>query len=191
MTILSNIGVPTLSYLFGSVNISILLFRLMGWKDPRTQFSGNPGVTNVYRQAGPVWAAVVLLADVGKAALIAFLAVRFMERGSVPLAALMLIAGNRFPCFHGFRGGKGVASYIGFTSVVAPSFTVTALCIWVLVYGLYKVPFIASMATLMGLSLGLAVYTDWHFRPLMLILIITVFLVLNHHQNFAGLCTKA
>ncbi|MBF0100353.1 MAG: glycerol-3-phosphate acyltransferase, partial [Desulfobacterales bacterium] len=45
-----------IAYLLGSVNFSILLFKLMGKTDPRKQFSGNAGVVNVYRQSGIMWA---------------------------------------------------------------------------------------------------------------------------------------
>jgi glycerol-3-phosphate acyltransferase PlsY len=62
------------AYLAGSINFAILLFRLLGKDDPRTRFSGNAGVTNVYRQAGWPLAAMVLVLDVGRAMVVALLA---------------------------------------------------------------------------------------------------------------------
>ena len=52
-----------LAYFAGSINFAIILLRLLRMEDPRTQFSGNAGTTNVFRQAGKVWAAVVLMLD--------------------------------------------------------------------------------------------------------------------------------
>ena len=66
------------------------------------------------------WAAVVLLLDVGRAVGLAALALALLPFALVPWVGLALVAGNRFPCFHGFRGGKGVASYLGFTIPIAP-----------------------------------------------------------------------
>ena len=55
------------AYLAGSINFSILLFKISGKEDPRTEFSGNPGVVNVYRQAGLFMAALVWLLEMGRA----------------------------------------------------------------------------------------------------------------------------
>ena len=61
------------AYLAGSINFAILLFRLIGKDDPRMHFSGNAGVTNVYRQAGWPLAALVLILDMGRAMGVALL----------------------------------------------------------------------------------------------------------------------
>ena len=109
-----------LGYLAGSVNFAIILLRLLGREDPRTQFSGNAGTMNVRRQAGKGWASVVLLLDVGRAAALAALALYLLPVALVPWVGTALVLGNRFPCFHRFRGGKGVASFLGFTIPLAP-----------------------------------------------------------------------
>ena len=109
-----------LSYVAASVNFAILLLRAIGKGDPRDSYSGNAGTTNVYRQAGPLWAALVLLLDLGRGAALAALAAHLLPPEGVPWIGLGLVAGNRFPCFHGFRGGKGVAGFMGFALVIAP-----------------------------------------------------------------------
>ena len=109
------------TYLAGSVNFAIIPLRLLGKEDPRTKFSGNAGTTNVYRQAGQGMGGPrssprrragrrARGAGHGVPPLCAF----------VPWIGLALVAGNRFPCFHGFRGGKGVASYLGFILPISP-----------------------------------------------------------------------
>lgn len=97
-----------LAYLAGSVNFAIIFFKLTGRKDPRLGFSGNAGTTNVYRQAGMVWAAVIFLLDIGRAMLVAVLAMYYLEPAWLPWAGYFLVLGNSYPCFHEFRGGKGV-----------------------------------------------------------------------------------
>ncbi len=96
-----------LAYLAGSINFSILLFKISGKKDPRKEFSGNPGVVNVYRQAGLLMAALVWLLDMGRAIGIALACIYLLSTALVPIGGLALILGTRFPCFHQFRGGQG------------------------------------------------------------------------------------
>ena len=95
------------AYLAGSVNFAIIYSKLAGEEDPRLSFSGNAGTTNVYRQAGILWAAVVFLLDIGRALAVAIIACYFLKTSFLPWAAFFLVLGNSFPCFHGFRGGKG------------------------------------------------------------------------------------
>ena len=99
-------GLLVLTYLIGSLNFAILVLRLSGKKDPRTQFSGNAGATNVYRQAGRGWAAIVLLLDTGRAVALALTALGILPPMLVPWIGFALVVGNRYPCFHGFRGGR-------------------------------------------------------------------------------------
>ncbi len=144
------------SYVAGSINFSIILFRLVGRGDPRTGFSGNAGVTNVYRQAGMLWAAVILALDMGRAVGVAAAAVYFLPGPAVPWAGVSLVAGNRFPVFHGFRGGKGVANYLGFTAYLYPAAAAAACAVWVAVYGIARVPFVASFFMVAVLAGGAA-----------------------------------
>jgi glycerol-3-phosphate acyltransferase PlsY len=78
-----------------------------------------------------------------------------------------------------------VAAYIGYTAVISPVFTLTALTLWVLVYALSKTPFIASLAAIVCLSAGIAHFTGLHAVPMAGILVITGFLVFNHRQNIS------
>lgn len=172
-----------LAYLAGSVNFSILLFKLMGKDDPRDSYSGNAGTTNVYRQAGLVWAAVVLLLDIGRAVLTAFLAGRLLTEGMIPWACLFLVAGNRYPLFHGFRGGKGVANYLGFTFFISPWAGAVSCAAWVLVYAAARVPFIASFFMLAVLAAG----TGYTFRgsaaAVAGAMVTAAFIFFNHREN--------
>jgi len=176
-----------LSYLAGSVNFAIILFRILGKQDPRNSFSGNAGTTNVYRQAGPVWAALVLLLDAGRAVAIAFLALYFLPLWQVPWPGLVLVIGNRYPCFHRFRGGKGVANYLGFSAVIAPLGAAVSALAWVLAYLLKRITFIASFVMI----LVLAAFTIVEFRhePVAITgtALTLLFIIYNHKNNVAEL----
>lgn len=178
------------AYIVGSINTSIILFKLLGIDDPRKHHSKNAGVSNVYRRTGLFWAIVVLFIDVGKAAFISYLSIKFLTIAQIPFVGLMLIIGNRFTCFHGFKGGKGVAAYIGFTAMVSPVFTLISLGVWVLVFAIFKITFVASFATILCLSIGFARTSDWQFAATTGIVLITLFILFNHAQNISELRTR-
>ncbi len=102
------------AYLAGSVSFGVVLTRLLGKGDLRAQGSGNAGTLNAARVLGRGWALVVLGLDAGRGALAAWLALRLLAGPWMPYLGLAgVFAGNLFPLFHGFRGGKGVATSLG------------------------------------------------------------------------------
>ena len=151
------------AYLAGSVNFSILLFKIWGKKDPRTEFSGNPGVVNVYRQAGFFPAAAVWLLDMGRAIGVALACISLLPIALTPIGGLALIAGNRFPCFHQLRGGKGVANYLGFTAIIAPFTAGIAALAWLSSFAIFRIPFIGSFV--MVFILGIGTLLACNFEP--------------------------
>lgn len=174
------------AYLAGSVNFAILLFRWLGKGDPRSRFSGNPGVTNVFRQAGWLLAALVLVLDVARAMAVALLARHFWPDALVPWAGYALILGNHFPCFHGWRGGKGVANYLGFYALLLPLGTGLALAAYLVLFALTRVPFLGSfgiLAVLTGFGL-----VRWTHAPLALVAVLVTAgsIVWFHRGNMAG-----
>ncbi len=175
------------AYLIGSVNSAVVLFKLRGQTDPRSQYSRNAGATNVYRQAGWAWALAVLLGDIGKAALITVLAQHLLAWQEVPWIGLAMIIGNRFPCWHNFKGGKGVAHYIGFTAVIAPVAAVAGLAAWVAAFGLWRIPFIASIGMLTVLAAGMILSYPWDGGAVFGVLITIGFITFNHRANILEL----
>lgn len=144
-----------LAYVAGSVNFSILAFKALGRQDPRSRYSKNPGVSNVYRQAGPALAAVVLILDMVRAAAVAFAAAALLPPSMIPWVGLALILGNAYPCFHGLQGGKGVANFLGFTVVLATPAAALAVLAWGAVFALWRKPFLSSFAMVLVLSVGM------------------------------------
>jgi len=127
------------AYLLGSLSGSLLLGRSRG-VDIRTQGSGNAGGTNALRTQGWKFALGVVLVDVGKGALAAWLALRFaptdgpLSPYTVALAAALgAVIGHVWPVWHGFRGGKGVGTLLGALLVLWPAAVPWMLLAWVVV----------------------------------------------------------
>lgn len=103
-----------LSYLLGSVPFGIVLARISGGVDPRLAGSGNVGATNVARLCGFGWGVATLACDLFKGLAASGLALCINpDAVFVTLAALAAVAGHRWSCFLGFKGGKAVATSIG------------------------------------------------------------------------------
>jgi glycerol-3-phosphate acyltransferase PlsY len=171
------------AYVAGSVSFSIVLFKILGKNDPRSMFSGSAGTMNVYRQAGVFAAALVLLLDMARAMGVALVSTLELPSDFVPWICLALILGNRFPCFHDFRGGKGVANFLGFTLVVAPVSAVISMPAWLVAHRLSGFPFIASFVMVLILAFGTLI--GYGYRPIHTtgVLITTMLVFYNHKRN--------
>lgn len=171
------------AYLLGSLNFAVVLFRLAGKPDPRVAGSGNAGTVNVYRQAGPRWAAAVLGLDLARAGGIALAGLALLPLTLVPWLGLALLCGNRWPLFHGLRGGKGVAAYLGFTVVLAPLAAAVAAGVWLLAYAALRVPYLASFAMVAVLGAGTALRCGPQPLALAGVAASVVLIVWAHRQN--------
>ncbi len=108
-----------IGYLLGSISSAILVCKLTGLPDPRTQGSGNPGATNVLRVGGKTMAAIVLLFDALKGLLPVLLAKLLgLPNFAVGLVALAAIVGHMYPLYFKFQGGKGVATLLGVLAAI-------------------------------------------------------------------------
>ena len=171
-----------IAYLAGSLNFSILLFKILGKDDPRKGFSGNPGVVNVYRQAGLLMAALVWLLDMGRAIGVALVSIHLVPVALIPWSGLALILGTRFPCFHHFRGGKGVANYLGFTTLLAPVAAGASALAWLVTFALFRIPFVGSFVMVFILGAGTLLACD--FDPLSTAAVLaTVALIYYGHKR--------
>ena len=174
------------AYIVASVNFSILLFLILGRGDPRTNYSGNAGATNVRRQLGLGWAALVLLLDMGRAGLVAWAAVSWLPLELWPTPGLFLILGNRYPVFHGFRGGKGVANYLGFSLVLATTAAGLACLAWLGAYAVSRRPFIGSFFMVTVLGLGTINRCLWQGPAVAATLCTLTLIFLAHKSNLAA-----
>jgi glycerol-3-phosphate acyltransferase PlsY len=102
-----------LGYLIGSVPFGLIIARIMGLGNLRQIGSGNIGATNVLRTGSKPAAALTLLLDGGKGALAVLLARAYAGEDAAQIAALMAFLGHCLPVWLAFKGGKGVATFIG------------------------------------------------------------------------------
>jgi glycerol-3-phosphate acyltransferase PlsY len=142
------------SYLLGSLSSAILLSKIMGFKDPRSEGSNNPGATNVLRIAGKKAAFLTLLGDCLKGFIpVLVAAALFTDPLIVALTAFAAFAGHCFPIFFSFRGGKGVATAIA--ASVAFNWIVGAIliAIWLLFARVFKISSLAAIVSFCALPL--------------------------------------
>ena len=178
-----NILIYLVAYLAGSINFAIIFFKLTGKEDPRLSFSGNAGTTNVYRQAGILWATVIFLLDIGRALAVAVIACNYLKTHLLPWAGFFLVLGNSFPCFHSFRGGKGVANYLGYTVLIAPWAALASAAIWLIAYGIGRITFIASFFMVFTLALGQTFSLHWKFSAVSGSAATFLLILFNHRKN--------
>lgn len=175
------------AYLIGSLSSAIILCKLAGLPDPRSQGSGNPGATNVLRFGGKKLAATVLIIDVFKGVIPVVIAILLgFDQTWVAATALAAFIGHLYPVFFQFQGGKGVATALGGFLALSPLMAGAMLLSWLIVF---KVSRISSLSALTAASLG-PVYSLWLIDSVnarWIILVIAMMLVARHHGNIKRL----
>ncbi len=178
-----------LAYLLGSVSGSLVIgkFRQV---DIRAQGSGNAGGTNAFRTQGLVFALGVVIIDVGKGFLAAWLIPGLSLFGSAtdvnPATVVMAcgfaaVVGHCFPIWHGFRGGKGAATAVGAMIVIEPWLLLPLLITWLIT--LIMTGYVGLSTILAGFSLVPASWAMNNDSLLMFSLILALFLLFTHREN--------
>ncbi|CDZ71318.1 Glycerol-3-phosphate O-acyltransferase [Neorhizobium galegae bv. orientalis] len=134
-------------YLLGSIPFGLILTRAAGLGDIRSIGSGNIGATNVLRTGNKKLAAATLLLDALKATAAALVAWYLFGKEAGPLAGFAAFMGHLFPVWLGFKGGKGVATYIGTLLGVAPWMVLVFAAIWL---GVAKISKYSSLSALVA-----------------------------------------
>lgn len=187
ISIIVTIALVIFAYLLGSVSSAIIVCRVMGLPDPRTQGSNNPGATNVLRIGGKKPAAITLVGDSLKG-LIPMLVGHLLGVGPAVLAGIGLAAfiGHLYPVFFGFRGGKGVATALGVQFGLYWPIGLCVAAVWLFVAKVLKISSLSGLV-----SMALAPVFVWLFWPdkslLGMQLIVTGLLVWRHRSNIQNL----
>jgi glycerol-3-phosphate acyltransferase PlsY len=170
-----------LGYLLGSIPFGVLVTRAMGLGDLRQIGSGNIGATNVLRTGNRAAALATLLLDGGKGALAVLLARWILAEDAAQVAGLAAFLGHLFPVWLGFRGGKGVATFLGV--LLALNWIVgAAVCLtWLLAAALGRVSSVAALVAAAGSALWILALTDGSL--LLLALILTLLIYVRHWEN--------
>jgi len=171
-------------YLAGSIPTGLLLARSSGI-DPRRAGSGNIGATNVLRTAGRRLGLLTLIGDVAKGALPTLLASRVAPGETVvALTGLAAFLGHLFPPWLGFRGGKGVATALGVSLVLAPQSALMGALAFVLVVGMTGYVSLASLVgcTVVTVAMLVGRAVAWPVAALM-----TALVAIRHVDNLQRL----
>jgi len=169
------------AYLLGSVSTAILVCRLAGLPDPRSQGSGNPGATNVLRTGRKGAAIITLLGDLLKGLVPVLIAHAFgLEPPWLAAVALAAFLGHLYPVYHGFKGGKGVATALGVLLGIHAPVGLAVLATWLITAAISRLSSLSALtaaalaplymylltreAWLVGASLLLALMIFWRHR---------------------------
>jgi len=172
------------SYLLGSVSSAIIICRILGLPDPRTEGSKNPGATNVLRIGGKKVAAFVLIFDGLKGAMPVLLAHYFgLSLFELTIILLSAFLGHVFPIYYGFKGGKGVATYLG--GLIGLNFFVglTFSIIWLIVAKVIKVSSIAALTATLLSPIYFYFITTHDMKATLVIFLINLFIYFTHREN--------
>jgi len=149
------------AYLLGSISFAVVVSRLMGLPDPHSYGSKNPGATNVLRSGSKLAAVLTLVGDTGKGVLAVFLAAQFTGEDpaigyDAPIAGAMALLGHLYPVFHGFLGGKGVATAAGVLLALNPWLGLGVLATFAIIVAFFRMVSLASM-----IAAAFAVFWAW------------------------------
>ncbi|MEK9887133.1 MAG: glycerol-3-phosphate 1-O-acyltransferase PlsY [Gammaproteobacteria bacterium] len=176
-----------IAYLVGSINSAIILSKVLKLPDPRTQGSKNPGATNMLRIGGKKIAAFVLLIDVWKGLSPILLAYSYTSSSlELSIIALSAFLGHVYPVFYSFKGGKGVATFIGGLIGINPLVGLSFILIWLFVA---KVLNISSLSALVATLLTPIVFyfIEMDFEATGVITLICLWIFFTHRSNIKRL----
>ncbi|WP_040572041.1 glycerol-3-phosphate 1-O-acyltransferase PlsY [Shewanella benthica] len=184
LTVLTLVMILT-AYLAGSISSAVLVCRMRGLPDPRTEGSGNPGATNVLRIGGASSAVMVLLFDMLKGALPAYLAFRIgVDPVSLGLIAIAACVGHIFPIFFKFKGGKGVATAFGAMAPIGHDLALALIGTWIVMVLISRYSSLAAIITAM-----LAPAYTWYLddRFIIPVSMLSALIVIRHKDNISRL----
>ena len=174
-----------IGYLLGSIPFGLLLTKALGLGNLREIGSGNIGATNVLRTGNKGAAAATLLLDGAKGAVAVLLAREFAGEAAAQIAALAAFLGHCFPVWLGFKGGKGVATFLGLMLALAWPVGLLACATWLATAVISR---ISSLSALVAASWSIL----WCLlvgqgQVFFLTLILALLIIWRHRENLARL----
>ena len=172
------------SYLFGSIPFGLLLTKIFLKKDIREIGSGNIGATNVLRSGNKILGYSTLVLDILKAVL-PILYIKFFMDDYLYISALSIFIGHVFPIWLKFKGGKGVASYLGILCCLDIFTALIFGVVWISIFILFKFSSLSSLLASLTIPIFHFFYnsnSDYYFYFMMFILIF-----FTHRENIKRL----
>ncbi|KHJ56407.1 glycerol-3-phosphate acyltransferase [Aureimonas altamirensis] len=175
-----------IGYLCGSIPFGLVLARAFGFGDIRKIGSGNIGATNALRTGNKPLAALTLAGDILKGTIPVLIGWRWGVEAAC-IAGLFAFLGHLFPVWLGFKGGKGVATYIGVLLGLAPLGVAIFAAIWLAMALLFRYSSLAALTA--TLVVPIALWLLGYDTIAGLAALLTVLVYLKHHANIRRLAT--
>jgi glycerol-3-phosphate acyltransferase PlsY len=188
---LASLAFVIAAYLIGSVSFAVVVSKLYGLPDPHSYGSGNPGATNVLRTGNKLAAALTLAGDGAKGFLAVFLAQSLgqsfgVAAWTVPAVVLAVFVGHLFPVFHGFAGGKGIATAAGIVFALSWPLGLALGALWMVMALGFKISSVASLTAAALAPVG-AFYVFGNVPFAWALVPITLLLFWRHRANIQQL----
>ena len=190
--LVNNLLLIILFYLIGSLPFALILTKLSGFGDIRNIGSGNIGATNVLRTGNKLLAIIVLALDILKGLFPYFIIHIYFNEISL-LNKIFLchfaVIGHIYPIWLKFKGGKGVATYIGFLFGLNPYIAISFLLIWLVVAYMSKY---SSLGSLVGIFVAPAyfIFINFNFNISIFFIYLSFVIVIKHKENIKRLINK-
>jgi len=168
------------SYLLGSVPFGLIYSKIAGLGDIRNIGSGNIGATNVLRTGNKQIAAYTLLSDIAKGSIAVLITNKFFSE-YILFSFLIVYLGHVFPIWLRFKGGKGVATFIGGIIIVDYVLCLVFLTTWALIAKIFKISSLSAIVGFIVTLLTAFVLCDQNLSLLMFFF--TVFSIYTHREN--------
>ncbi|MDM9645264.1 MULTISPECIES: glycerol-3-phosphate 1-O-acyltransferase PlsY [unclassified Rhizobium] len=179
------LAAAAIGYLLGSIPFGLILTRAAGLGDVRSIGSGNIGATNVLRTGNKKLAAATLLLDALKASAAAWIVSYFFGPEAAVIAGFFAFIGHLFPVWIGFKGGKGVATYIGTLLGVAPLMVLGFAAVWLGVAFLTRYSSLSALVAMLVIPVALWILGAEKVAAIMAIM--TVISYWKHKANISRL----
>jgi glycerol-3-phosphate acyltransferase PlsY len=168
------------SYFLGSIPFGLIYAKLAGLGDVRNIGSGNIGATNVLRTGNRKVAALTLLCDIAKGSLAVFITLNFFPK-LILLSSVVVYLGHIFPVWLKFKGGKGVATFIGAIAILNYVLCLIFLISWAIVAKIFK---ISSLSAIIAFLITFVATVFLYENDLILVMsFFTVFSIFTHREN--------
>jgi glycerol-3-phosphate acyltransferase PlsY len=172
-------------YLLGSIPFGLIFTWIAGAGDVRKIGSGNIGATNVLRTGNRWAAAATLVFDAGKGAAAVLIGGHFWGADAALVAALGAFLGHLFPLWLGFKGGKGVATFLGVTLAIAWPAGLMAAATWLAAAAVWRISSLAALIAAALSPLYMYYFAGPHAAALLAVLAVLIFVM--HRENIARL----
>ena len=176
-----------ISYLMGSIPFGLILTKLFLNKDIREIGSGNIGATNVLRSGNKIIGYTTLIFDILKA-VIPVIFVKTYYTDFLYLASLCAFLGHVFPVWLKFKGGKGVATYVGILFVINIYFGIIFALCWFVIFGITKFSSLSSLIASISIPVYLIITSQ--FDEIFFFIIMFVLIFFTHRENIKRLKNK-